>query len=183
MTWYEAMKKFQNDPDGWRLPTKEELNWMYKSKDTLGGFTFDFYWSSSEYSSSYAWDQNFYNGHQYGRHLKSNENRVRVIRDKNHKTEPNETNPKYPLIPGYYLVRNDGWNDSTNWAHDYWDGEEWDTGIEWDQWDWPPAPRHNIPPWAEQWVCFSDGSRDWHPASFLIGNTYGVRTVLHTEGR
>jgi hypothetical protein len=182
MTWYESMEKFKDDPDGWRLPTRPELSLMYEHKDKLGGFASDIYWSSSEDDSDDAWAQYFGSGcHSNG--SKYNYLRVRAVRDKVRKTEPNRTKPKYPPIPGYYLVRKDCWRDSVGWAHDYWDGEEWDTCVSWDQWDWPPAPRHNIPPWAEQWVCFSDGSREWAAVSFVIGNTYSVRTVLHTEGR
>ena len=66
MTWHDAMKKFNGKGKGkWRLPTKEELNLMYKNKDIVGGFTYDYYWSSSEYDASSAWIQYFNNGNQY----------------------------------------------------------------------------------------------------------------------
>jgi hypothetical protein len=46
MTWHEAMKGFG---DGWRLPTKDELNLLYQHKDVVGAFANGgFYWSSSE---------------------------------------------------------------------------------------------------------------------------------------
>ena len=44
----------------WFLPSKEELHELYSKKDTVGGLTCNFYWSSSEDNSSensffYAW--------------------------------------------------------------------------------------------------------------------------------
>jgi len=49
---------------GWRLPTKDELNLLYKNKNTLGSFTDYPYWSSTEYDSDQAWYQIFDNGRQ-----------------------------------------------------------------------------------------------------------------------
>ena len=48
---------------GWRLPSKDELNSLYLSKDKIGGFVDNDYWSSTEthYNSS-AWVQNFSDG-------------------------------------------------------------------------------------------------------------------------
>ena len=51
--------------DDWFLPSKDELNELYKQKDTVGGFAPTNYWSSSDYSSSYAWLQYFSDGVQY----------------------------------------------------------------------------------------------------------------------
>ena len=54
--------------DDWFLPSKDELNELYKQKDTVGGFKSnnnDSYWSSSEHSEYYAWRQNFNDGNQY----------------------------------------------------------------------------------------------------------------------
>jgi hypothetical protein len=50
----------------WFLPSQAELNLMYINlkKQGLGGFTNSRYWSSSEYNSSYSWDQQFSNGDQ-----------------------------------------------------------------------------------------------------------------------
>ena len=33
--------------DGWRLPTKDELNILYENKDKIGGFADEDYWSST----------------------------------------------------------------------------------------------------------------------------------------
>ena len=52
--------------EGWFLPSKEELNMMYKNlhKQGLGSFSYYYYWSSSAYYGSDAWLQDFSNGHQ-----------------------------------------------------------------------------------------------------------------------
>lgn len=47
MKWDDAIKACENFGEGWRLPTKEELNQLYKYKDKIGGFTGDKYWNSS----------------------------------------------------------------------------------------------------------------------------------------
>ena len=46
----------------WFLPSKDELNEMYVNR--RGGFSSDYYWSSSESDASTAWTQNCYNGKQ-----------------------------------------------------------------------------------------------------------------------
>ena len=43
----------------WYLPSKDELNTMYKNRDRIGGFSTDYYWSSSEEDANTAWDKNF----------------------------------------------------------------------------------------------------------------------------
>ena len=61
----------------WFLPSKDELNQLYLQKDTVGGFVWEYYWSSSESNSYYAWNQDFYNGYQnydsksYNRHVRA----------------------------------------------------------------------------------------------------------------
>ncbi|MGV7222951.1 MAG: DUF1566 domain-containing protein [Nitrospinales bacterium] len=49
----------------WYLPSKYELALLYLNKDLVGGFTDDFYWSSSEIDSGGAWAQYFANGSQF----------------------------------------------------------------------------------------------------------------------
>ncbi|MFH1860352.1 MAG: DUF1566 domain-containing protein [bacterium] len=51
--------------DDWYLPSKHELNLLYQQKDVVGGFDNNFYWSSTEYNSNFAWFQFFFNGGQY----------------------------------------------------------------------------------------------------------------------
>ncbi len=49
----------------WFLPSKDELNLLYLQKEIVGGFTNNFYWSSTEHGDGSAWEQNFINGTQY----------------------------------------------------------------------------------------------------------------------
>lgn len=43
----------------WFLPSKEELRLLYENKDVVGGFSEDFYWSSSVDSTGKFWGQGF----------------------------------------------------------------------------------------------------------------------------
>jgi subtilisin-like proprotein convertase family protein len=70
-TWYAAQDLVE-DPinhsaDGakfidWRLPTKYELKLMYSQKVAIGGFSNDFYWSSTEKDVLIAWATYLYSG-------------------------------------------------------------------------------------------------------------------------
>ena len=64
-----------NGLEDWFLPSKDELNAIWENivddgdgnNSGVGGFTTaagDYYWSSSEYDSRYAWAQRFYGGAQ-----------------------------------------------------------------------------------------------------------------------
>ena len=49
MSWAEAKKSCEDLGNGWRLPTKIELNEMKKNKDAIGGFLeVSYYWSSTQ---------------------------------------------------------------------------------------------------------------------------------------
>lgn len=48
----------------WYLPSKDELNQMYLQRSAIGGFSSNYYWSSSSPISSDAWVQHFGNGYQ-----------------------------------------------------------------------------------------------------------------------
>ena len=65
----------------WFLPSKDELDLMYKNLKAkgLGGFGNNFYWSSSQYSSNYAWYQYFTSGGRGG-NFKHGTYSVRAIR-------------------------------------------------------------------------------------------------------
>lgn len=59
LTWYNAKRECKELGKGWRLPTKNELEEMYKNKDLIGNFVNTNYWSSTEHNSDYAWMQVF----------------------------------------------------------------------------------------------------------------------------
>ena len=72
----------------WFLPSKDELNQMYQNKSTInttalanGGSTFlsESYWSSTEYSSNWAWIQAF-NYDSQGYNVKYDQDFVRAVR-------------------------------------------------------------------------------------------------------
>ena len=66
MNWHKAKIACKNLGTGWRLPTKDELNMLYKNKEEIGGFAINFYWSSTELDNYLAWRQDFNFGNQYG---------------------------------------------------------------------------------------------------------------------
>jgi len=74
-----------NGYSDWYLPSINELLKIYNNKAIIGGFTGNYYWSSSEYSAiiggiSYdAYGVNFYNA-SYGTNNKITDNYVRAIR-------------------------------------------------------------------------------------------------------
>ena len=55
MNWNDAKKACTKLGKGWRLPTKNELNVMYKNKRKIGGFVRWLYWSSDENYYSFDW--------------------------------------------------------------------------------------------------------------------------------
>ena len=66
--------------EGWRLPTKDELNLLYQNKDKIGGFSAAVsYWSSAELNNTSAWIQDFYYGIQ-GVSSKNGKSSVRAVR-------------------------------------------------------------------------------------------------------
>ena len=85
MNWHDAKKACETLGDGWRLPTKDELNSLYLSQND--GMTGNWYWSSTtehylsstEYLYSYAWLQYFGNGYQINVNMKYKES-VRAFR-------------------------------------------------------------------------------------------------------
>jgi len=64
--------------DDWFLPSKDELNEMYKARNHLG-ISSGYFWSSSQGSYSSAWHQGFSSGGQDGGY-KGNYNYVRAVR-------------------------------------------------------------------------------------------------------
>ena len=59
VTWYNAKRECKELGKGWRLPTKDELEEMHSNKDLIGNFVNTNYWSSTSFSSEYAWMQVF----------------------------------------------------------------------------------------------------------------------------
>jgi hypothetical protein len=53
-----------NSKTDWHLPSKDELAQLYAQRTTVGGFSWDYYWSSSEYGAGAARTQNFLYGYQ-----------------------------------------------------------------------------------------------------------------------
>ena len=79
MSWNNAKEACEALGDGWRLPSKDELNILYRNRDKIGGLTGFNYWSSTEVSTGLAWYQNLTLGTQssnYGYHTYS----VRAVR-------------------------------------------------------------------------------------------------------
>ena len=63
----------------WFLPSKDELNEMYKQREAIGDFPSADHWSSSENTAFYAWKQYFGDGSQ-GDFAKGYTYRVRAVR-------------------------------------------------------------------------------------------------------
>lgn len=76
MTYDDAKYVCSKVGDGWRLPTKDELNLIYENKDQIKGFVSQlqvqndseyytdpniYYWSGTEYDVTYVWIQGFTN--------------------------------------------------------------------------------------------------------------------------
>ena len=87
-TWYEAQNLISNPSNhsfngqkfrDWRMPTKFELNEMYVQRVAIGGFAYNYYWSSTGYSYDTAWRQLFGLGGQYAS-SKGGSNYVRSVR-------------------------------------------------------------------------------------------------------
>jgi hypothetical protein len=64
MEWNNAVKACSELGNGWRLPTKNELNLMYGNRVKIGRFANNDYWSSTEEDSDNAWRQYFNGGSQ-----------------------------------------------------------------------------------------------------------------------
>lgn len=78
-TWEDAEAKCAAIGDGWYLPTKDELNKLYHAKSAVGGFSDNYYWSSTEFDANYAWFQYFNDGYQVN-YYKNYTFRVRAVR-------------------------------------------------------------------------------------------------------
>jgi hypothetical protein len=81
MTWEQAIEVCKNLGDGWRLPTKLEMEVIYSQlhENGIGNFEASCYWSSTEYNLGGAWLLNFGNGDTYG-DGKNNTGKIRAVR-------------------------------------------------------------------------------------------------------
>lgn len=62
--WEDAQSVCNNIGEGWKLPSKDQLNILYQNKDKIGGFDSIIYWSSTEHVKNSAWLQYFNSGNQ-----------------------------------------------------------------------------------------------------------------------
>ena len=62
--------------EGWRLPSKDELNIIYQNRKYLGEYTKGGYWSSTEEGKNSAMMQNFSNGNA----AKANKQSAQAVR-------------------------------------------------------------------------------------------------------
>jgi len=74
--WEDAKSACDKLGEGWRLPTKPELNDMYQRRDEIGGFIDNYYWSSTEDVNRYVMFQDF----DGGRELNVNKNGTYYVR-------------------------------------------------------------------------------------------------------
>ena len=80
MTLDEAKYACEGLGQGWRLPTKNELNFLFENKDEIGGFANSVYWSSAENNNYYAWSFDFLFGNAF-KNYKNVRCIVRAVRD------------------------------------------------------------------------------------------------------
>ena len=81
MNWTDAKAASEELGNGWRLPSKDELNILYENKDKIGNFEGTYYWSLTEANNSnFAWNQDFFFGTQKDHYNKNNTLSVRAIK-------------------------------------------------------------------------------------------------------
>ncbi|MCL2763006.1 MAG: DUF1566 domain-containing protein [Treponema sp.] len=62
-----ACRNFSNNgKDDWFLPSRNELNALYRSRAVVDNLGTSWFWSSSQYDSFRAWNQDFDGGRQFG---------------------------------------------------------------------------------------------------------------------
>jgi hypothetical protein len=79
LNWFQMKTATSKLGNGWRLPTKAELNYLYQIKEKIGNFANtkqSFYWSATDLDSNYAWYQDFGNGNQ----IKDNKDKIYFVR-------------------------------------------------------------------------------------------------------
>jgi hypothetical protein len=107
LNWNAAVIKCNELGNGWRLPTKEELNILYKNQDIIGGFDDHAFWSSTEALSTETenvWTQWFYRAFNGRQRIVSKEDKlyfraVRNIIDTSNFQVENKLNNTKKLLP------------------------------------------------------------------------------------
>jgi hypothetical protein len=79
MNWDQAKKMCSLKGRGWILPSEYELGKIYNNRNSIGGFSNSYYWSSSEYGNDDAWFYNFESGIAGNNCNKNKLNYVRAI--------------------------------------------------------------------------------------------------------
>ena len=122
--WEEANKACRALGKGWRLPTNNELNFLYENREKIGGFSRNTYWSltGDDYRKSVCWFQSFAYGNQssYGNPSgKKSKMSVRAINAPLPITSlPGALNKKIigrPIKVGNLLVAENDFPDDMNW--------------------------------------------------------------------
>ena len=82
MHWDNAYQSCDSLGDGWRLPTKEELQAIYRELylKGKGNLALNWYWSGTEDGADKAWSVYFADGYAYS-YYKFNNGQVRAVRD------------------------------------------------------------------------------------------------------
>ena len=81
MEWADAKAASEELGNGWRLPSKDELNILYENIDKIGNFKGAYYWSSTDADKSdFAWCQDIIFGTQKDYYNKNNTLSVRAIK-------------------------------------------------------------------------------------------------------
>jgi hypothetical protein len=81
MNWSSAKNACSELGNGWRLPTKSELELIYKELHLLkkGNFEQNYYWSSSENDGDSSWNFGFHEG-KANKFMKGVQSCVRAVR-------------------------------------------------------------------------------------------------------
>ncbi|MGI9137842.1 MAG: DUF1566 domain-containing protein [Sediminibacterium sp.] len=64
MKWADSRKACEKLADGWRLPNRKELNFLYENKNKIPGLHGKYYWTIEQSIENHAWLQFFNDGTQ-----------------------------------------------------------------------------------------------------------------------
>ena len=78
MSWNDA--KDWCESVGGELPPRDVLLQAYLNEDIKPLFKAEWYWSSTEFNATNAWEQTFNSGAQYGNDIKANYDYVRAVK-------------------------------------------------------------------------------------------------------